>query len=66
MTSILPHKVESIPSTCAGQSIGMCRSGSAPDTPTECETLSFGVGEALAGTGSRRCIFTSIGNLPSQ
>jgi len=30
MTSILPQKVESIPSTCAGQSIGMCRSGLCP------------------------------------
>jgi hypothetical protein len=56
--------VESIASTCAGLSIGRCRPASA--TPTECETLGFGVGETLTGIGSRRCFYTSIGALPHQ
>ena len=59
--------VESIASTCAGQSIGRCRPASfSSATPTECETLGFGVGETLTGIGSRRCFYTVLGALPHQ
>ena len=42
------------------------RTGLMRATPTECETLGFGVGETLTGIGSRRCFYTGIGALPHQ
>jgi hypothetical protein len=42
------------------------RTGLMRATPTECETLGFGVGETLTGIGSRRCFHTGIGAFPHQ